>query len=329
MFKARKAAMQQVPGIPKAPQRVIYRSKLTHIGQFRCPVGHPAFRCPSAVDGGHLMVFPRTSVIISQANRGSLIADPNTVVLYNNHQEYTRQANSPDGDRCEWFAFDNQPLIDAIRELEPSVQERPDRPFAHTHSGVRPSTYLTQRRLIDYITRNEHPDPLLVDECAMRVLREVVLAHTARGARQRAMRAGNRAKARRAQLAEAARKVIAREYRRNQSLSALARTLECSEYHLCRAFSTHAGISLHQYRDQLRLRSSLQWLADTREPLTSIALELGYSSHSHFSASFKRAFNITPSGYRRTVCTALNSRLHAQLGMPAYPRTATFEACSQ
>lgn len=316
--------MQQASYVPKAPQRVIYRSKLTHIGQFRCPVGHPAFARPSAVDGGHLMVFPRTSVIISQAERGSVIADPNTVVLYNNRQEYTRRANSPDGDQCEWFAFADQTLVEAMRDADPAVQDRPDRPFTHTHSPINAPAYLTQRRLIDYITHAEHPDLLLVDEFSMRVLREVVLAHTACSQREQVISAATQASARRAQLADAAREAIARGYPQNQSLSELAQTLGCSAYHLCRAFTASAGISMHQYRDQLRLRTSLQWLADTRESLTSIALELGYSSHSHFSASFKRAFASTPSQYRHTACRALNTRLSARVHAQRRSPTGSF-----
>jgi len=34
--------------------------------------------------------------------------------------------------------------------------------------------------------------------------------------------------------------------------------------------------------------------------LTSLALDLGFSSHSHFSAAFKRAYGQTPSAFQRS-----------------------------
>jgi AraC-like DNA-binding protein len=33
--------------------------------------------------------------------------------------------------------------------------------------------------------------------------------------------------------------------------------------------------------------------------LTEVALDLGYSSHSHFSAAFRALFGVTPSSVRR------------------------------
>jgi hypothetical protein len=35
--------------------------------------------------------------------------------------------------------------------------------------------------------------------------------------------------------------------------------------------------------------------------LTALALDLGFSSHSHFAAAFRRAFRCTPSGFRAAV----------------------------
>ena len=35
------------------------------------------------------------------------------------------------------------------------------------------------------------------------------------------------------------------------------------------------------------------------DDLTELAMDLGFSSHSHFSARFRRAFGLTPSEFRR------------------------------
>jgi AraC-like DNA-binding protein len=51
----------------------------------------------------------------------------------------------------------------------------------------------------------------------------------------------------------------------------------------------------------LRLRASLERVAEQRADLTSIALDLGFSSHSHFTDVFRREFGKTPSEFRKTV----------------------------
>jgi len=58
------------------------------------------------------------------------------------------------------------------------------------------------------------------------------------------------------------------------------------------------GASLHQYRDQLRLHAALNRLEGGQD-LTTIGLDVGYSSHSHFTAAFRRTFGHPPSRLRR------------------------------
>jgi len=58
---------------------------------------------------------------------------------------------------------------------------------------------------------------------------------------------------------------------------------------------------LHAYRNQLRLRAALESLAERHADLTGIALDLGFSSHSHFTETFRRTFGRTPSSVRRSL----------------------------
>jgi AraC-like DNA-binding protein len=81
------------------------------------------------------------------------------------------------------------------------------------------------------------------------------------------------------------------------TLRDLAREVGCSPYYLCRVFRRATGRTIHGYREQLRLRTALAALADGAD-LTTLALDLGYSSHSHFTASFRKAFGTPPSRVR-------------------------------
>jgi AraC-like DNA-binding protein len=99
-------------------------------------------------------------------------------------------------------------------------------------------------------------------------------------------------------LVEETKAVLARSFRQPLSLQEIADRLGFSVFHLCRLFRRGTGTTLHHYRNELRLRTALDEVADPRTDLSSLGLDLGYSSHSHFTAAFHRAFGTTPSALR-------------------------------
>jgi AraC family transcriptional regulator len=56
-------------------------------------------------------------------------------------------------------------------------------------------------------------------------------------------------------------------------------------------------VPLYRYQMRLRLNRALVELPHCND-ITGLALELGFSSHSHFTAVFGKAFGLTPSDYR-------------------------------
>ncbi|HYM35830.1 MAG TPA: helix-turn-helix transcriptional regulator, partial [Steroidobacteraceae bacterium] len=75
--------------------------------------------------------------------------------------------------------------------------------------------------------------------------------------------------------------------------------LGVSVYHLCRTYRRATGATLWSQIQQLRARQALLRLADGERDLTALGLSLGYSHHSHFTASFRREIGLTPSNARR------------------------------
>ena len=82
------------------------------------------------------------------------------------------------------------------------------------------------------------------------------------------------------------------------TLDEIARAVAVSPFHLARIFQQHAGVPVHRYLTQLRLRAALEQLAGGAHDLTALALELGFSSHSHFTDAFRREFGCPPSAAR-------------------------------
>ena len=56
------------------------------------------------------------------------------------------------------------------------------------------------------------------------------------------------------------------------------------------------------YRSQLRLRLGRPLdLLGACDDLTQLGLELGFSSHSHFSAAFRQAYGRSPAEFQRSL----------------------------
>jgi AraC-like DNA-binding protein len=81
------------------------------------------------------------------------------------------------------------------------------------------------------------------------------------------------------------------------NLEEIGRFVGCSPFHLSRTFSTETGLTIPQYIRQLRLERAAELLRSGNFNVTEAALEVGYSSLSHFSQAFHEAFGCCPGLY--------------------------------
>jgi len=271
------------------PSERVFEGGQIRIGRFRCRPQNPIFG-DTGPTRGHLMVFPRETVTITHAGGRPIVADPTCVMFYNRGQEYRRAAITPAGDRCEWFAFPAEAVEAAMRGHGGRVAD-PERPFGGlTHGPSDAGDYLRQRSLFDRVV-GARPDPLWVEETALSLLdRAVGRALAARGV------VGRREAAHR-DLAEATKAVLATRFAEALSLGEVADAVGVSPFHLARVFRRQTGRSVHEFRTQLRLRAALDRMAGGGD-LIHVALEVGFSSHSHFTAAFRAAFGAVPSAVR-------------------------------
>jgi len=78
----------------------------------------------------------------------------------------------------------------------------------------------------------------------------------------------------------------------------LARVAELSPHHFASAFRTSAGVAPHRYLTERRIARACELLARSEATVTTVAHALGFSSHGHFSESFRRFVGVTPSAYK-------------------------------
>jgi AraC-like DNA-binding protein len=88
-------------------------------------------------------------------------------------------------------------------------------------------------------------------------------------------------------------------YEEPLTLGEMAAMAGLSRFHFVRSFRAVMGESPHQYLIAARLRAAANRLLDTREPVTQIALDVGFNDLSHFNATFRRAFGASPGAWRK------------------------------
>src|SRR5215475_8259619 len=92
-----------------------------------------------------------------------------------------------------------------------------------------------------------------------------------------------------------------RNFESKLSLQMLAKESGYSRVHFVRMFRAATGCSPHNYLLNLRLERARELLKNPSISLIDIALDCGFSSHSHMSRLFHKSVGVTPSAYRRSL----------------------------
>ena len=85
------------------------------------------------------------------------------------------------------------------------------------------------------------------------------------------------------------------------SLEKLASMAGLSRYHFLRTFKRVTGVTPHQWILRARLREAARRIVGTAQPITEIALDVGFEDLSNFIRSFRAEFGVSPRVYRATM----------------------------
>jgi AraC-like DNA-binding protein len=92
---------------------------------------------------------------------------------------------------------------------------------------------------------------------------------------------------------------IGKNLDRNIDIKALSAVARRSAAHFARSFKHSFGESPHAYVMRMRLERACYLMMTTSEPLSQIALSVGFSDQSHLCKRFKEALGQSPSNWRR------------------------------
>jgi len=214
----------------------------------------------------------------------STVIDPGQIVFFAAGTRYSTTHSFGVGDRGLSIAL--HPTL--FRELSPEP--------AASRIGLRPARSALQD--IDLARRLPDGDePLAIEEYALELVRAVWHGT----APQRAAAPARRRHEEHRDLADRTRAILAGRFREPLRLAGLAQALHVSPFHLSRVFRQQTGLTLRRYLVRLRLLAAMP-LARDAASLSQLALELGFSSHSHFTSAFRQEFGLSPSAARRALC---------------------------
>jgi len=260
------------------------------VGEFHCPPGDASWRETNVIGDRAHVVFPRRPVVIRQLGREPVLATPNHAMLYNPEQAYRRELHGDRGDESVFVSLPSESLERLAAEGAPVLDGGTRIRLTHVPTDRR--TYLLQHLLVRHL-HAASSDLLDAEEAATRlVLRALAGPAPERKAARTRTAAAHRT------LAEAAKSEVAADPAARVTLGELAARLHTSPFHLARVFRAETGFTLAGYRQALRLRTALERLPLSERDLTALALELGFASHSHFTASFTREYGVPPSAVR-------------------------------
>jgi AraC family transcriptional regulator len=291
--------------------RSVYEGPIVSVSDYSCRIGRGG---PKDEEYSSLnqIVLMRSGAFSKHFGRRTMTADVNQAVFFSKESTYHVSHPADCGDRGTILTPSPRVLNDIVREFDPTVDDRPQWTFPFVtgpcDSGVFWRHYELVLRLEGAGSDRIDPIwpiwpiwplwPLWIDETALQLITGVLEAAFARrGMPRKPRRDGTDAD--HADLTEAAKSYLASRLSERVTLDGVARAVYASPFHLARIFQRRTGMPVHRYLTRLRLRASLERLAEGAHDLTELAIELGFSSHSHFTDAFRREFGRSPSEVRR------------------------------
>lgn len=92
-------------------------------------------------------------------------------------------------------------------------------------------------------------------------------------------------------------------FRENPPMREVAKMFFLNESYFCRLFKNTVGMSYKAYIKKLKLEYSLSLIQSTDLSVTEIAGYCGYETQSHFNREFKKAFQMSPTAFRKQAHT--------------------------
>jgi AraC family transcriptional regulator len=234
------------------------------------------------------LVFPYRGVYVRHVGHDQTVAEANQVLFFNAFEGYRVSHPVPGGDASLTLVISEAMLhelapVGFLRDSANLLCRQPRlRIDARTQALV---------ALLRHSLREKIAEPLEAESLSLTLVQRALGPRTthAPGATLGRQRLVDRVKL-----------VLASDLARRWTLAEIAAEVRGSPVYLTQVFQQVEGLPLYRYQLRLRLARALDLLAHY-DDLTDLSQDLGFSSHSHFSAAFREAYGRSPSEFRQAV----------------------------
>jgi AraC-like DNA-binding protein len=267
-------------------RRTLFEGRLFEIGHVACRPT-PEIRHEVEYASLNVLALPVAGVFaLHDGPRRHVVATPNHAVFISSGLSYRVSFPGNIGDDCLTMRL----TAEGLSRLVPEAMAREGfHPFTLGARAVLPPPAILARGLLWRRFARGETDPLLIEELGVGLLESSLCA---------VREPGTRAKYRPSHV-ERVKEAISTSPGRKWTLDELSGLAGISPYHLAHVFTREVGTSVYRYAVRLRLANALNAVLDSNIDLTSIALDAGFTSHSHFTARFRAFFGLTPGALRR------------------------------
>ena len=270
-------------------EEILFSSDVVQIGHFLLPREHPCFDQSGYVESP-IFVFPKNSIWIQHEYQEAFVADTSLVNFYNADQIYRRNAIHPDGDDCHWFAIAPHILSEMLGKKE---QVRTLFDFQHINCSQH--AFIRHLKVLELMDAPEVDVDLLIEEQVLNLLKLLIDPYMNHQNQQMPVKAQHR------KLIECVKQTLQENLAVNVSLQQLAERHHVSPFHLSRLFKRVCGYGISAYRKEQRMRTAAIRIAAGEDDLAFLALNLGYNSHSHLTATFKQYYGCPPRYFQQVL----------------------------
>lgn len=233
------------------------------------------------------IIFPYRGTFVRHLGEEKAVGEANQVMFFNAMEDFHISHPVDGGDACLVLEAEEG----LLRELAPKALLRDGGAFAFRQQRLRIDPRAQAlAAMLRHSLRLGIAEPLEAESLALTLVQRTLTPSATH-------RAG--ASRGRQRLADRAKIVLASDLKRRWTLAEVAKEVGCSPVYLTQVFRQVEGLPLYRYQLRLRLARALDLLAQY-DDLTALGLDLGFSSHSHFTAAFREAYGRTPSEFRQS-----------------------------
>jgi AraC-like DNA-binding protein len=234
------------------------------------------------------LVFPYRGVYVRHVGRTDSVAESNQVLFFNQGEEYRISHPVGGGDACLSIGVAGH-WLDELAPRE-HVHDREDVTFRRQRLRIdaRAQALVATLR---YSLDRKIAETLEAETLTLTLLRRALGERTSHAAG---------ASVGRQKLVDRAKLLLSSDLTRRWTLGEIGAAVGVSPVYLTQVFQQVEGMPLYRYQLRLRLARALDLLSQY-DDLTSLSMDLGFSSQSHFGSAFRQAYGRTPAEFQRSV----------------------------